>query len=69
MRKNLQILKRSIGAAAAVGVLSIQQAQAALGTDVTAALDAAKTDGVAIGGLVLAIIIAIAAFKYLRRAL
>ena len=67
--RNLKTLKRSLGAAAAVGVLSIQQAHAALGTDVTDALDAAKTDGVAIGGLVLAVIIAIAAFKYLRRAL
>lgn len=67
--RNLQILKRSLGVAAAVGVLSIQQAHAALGTDVTTALETAKTDGVAIGGLVLAVIIAIAAFKYLRRAL
>lgn len=67
--RNLQTLKRSLGAAAAVGVMSIQQAHAALGTDVTEALDSAKTDGVAIGGLVLAVIIAIAAFKYLRRAL
>jgi hypothetical protein len=67
--RNLQTLKRSLGAAAAVGVLSIQQAHAALGTDVTTALETAKTDGVAIGGLVLAVIIAIAAFKYLRRAL
>lgn len=67
--RHLQTLKRSLGAAAAVGVLSIQQAHAALGTDVTTALETAKTDGVAIGGLVLAVIIAIAAFKYLRRAL
>ena len=67
--RNLQTLKRSLGAAAAIGVLSMQQANAALSTDVTDALDAAKTDGVAIGGLVLAVIIAIAAFKYLRRAL
>lgn len=61
--------KRYLGAGAAVGLLSIQQAHAALGTDVTTALETAKTDGVAIGGLVLAVIIAIAAFKYLRRAL
>lgn len=67
--RHLQNLKRSLGAAAAIGVLSIQQAHAALSTDVTTALDTAKTDGVAIGGLVLAVIIAIAAFKYLRRAL
>ncbi len=62
-------IKRFLGAGAAAGVLSIQQAHAALGTDVTTALETAKTDGVAIGGLVLAVIIAIAAFKYLRRAL
>lgn len=67
--KQLQNLKRSLGVVAAIGVLSIQQAYAALGTDVTTALETAKTDGVAIGGLVLAVIIAIAAFKYLRRAL
>lgn len=67
--RQLQIMKRSIGVAAAIGVLSVQQAHAALGTDVTTALETAKTDGVAIGGLVLAVIIAIAAFKYLRRAL
>lgn len=62
-------IKRFLGAGAAVGVLSIQQAHAALGTDVTTALDTAKADGLVLGGLVLAVVIAIAAFKYLRRAL
>lgn len=67
--RQLQIMKRSIGVAAAIGVLSVQQAHAALDEGVTSALNAAKTDGVALGGLVLVVIIAIAAFKYLRRAL
>lgn len=65
----MQNVKRSLAALATVGLMSIGQAHAALGTDVTDALETAKTDGVAIGGLVLAVIIAIAAFKYLRRAL
>lgn len=42
---------------------------AALPTEVTDALDTAKTDGVAMAGIVLGVIIAIAAFKYIRRAL
>lgn len=42
---------------------------AALPTDVTTALDTASADGVELAGIVLAIIIAIAAFKYIRRAL
>lgn len=42
---------------------------AALPTEVTEALETAKTDGVAMGGIVLAVIIAIAAFKFIRRAL
>ncbi len=62
-------IKRFLGAGAAVGVMSIQQAHAALDADITTALETAKTDGMAIGGLVLVVIIAIAAFKYLRRAL
>lgn len=42
---------------------------AALPTEVTEALETAKTDGVAMAGIVLAVIIAIAAFKFIRRAL
>lgn len=38
-------------------------------TEVTTALDGAKADGVTIAGVVLTVIIAIAAFKYIRRAL
>ena len=65
--KNLQLLRRSIGATAAVGVLTIQQANAALPAGVTDAISGAQTDGVALAGLVLACIIAIAAFKWIRR--
>lgn len=42
---------------------------AALPEGVETALSAAQTDGVAVAGLVLGVIIAIAAFKYIRRAL
>lgn len=42
---------------------------AAVPEGVTTALTDAKTDGVTIAGLVLGVIIAIAAFKYIRRAL
>ena len=66
---NLQTLKRSIGSAAVVGVLSIQQAHAALDTEVTSAISAGKTDALALGALVIAVIIGIAALKWLRKAL
>lgn len=67
--QNLKTLKRSIGAAAAVGVLSIQQAHAALGTEVTTAISEGKTDALALGALVIAVVIGIAALKWLRKAL
>lgn len=67
--QKLKVLRRSLGASAAVGVLAVQQAHAALPTGVTEALDAAKTDGVEVAGIVLGVIIAIAAFKFIRRAL
>ncbi|QSL92488.1 phage coat protein [Ectopseudomonas toyotomiensis] len=67
--QNLKVLRRSLGATAAVGVLAMQQAHAALPTGVTDALDAAKLDGVEVAGIVLGVIIAIAAFKFIRRAL
>lgn len=67
--QNLKVLRRSLGATAAVGLLAVQQAHAALPTGVTDALDAAKLDGVEVAGIVLGVIIAIAAFKFIRRAL
>jgi len=50
-------------------LLALGSANAALPKDVTDALSAAKVDGVTVAGIVLTIIIAIAAFKYVRRAL
>lgn len=53
----------------AASIVGAQSALAALPADASTALDTAKTDGVAVAGIVLGIIIAIAAFKYIRRAL
>ncbi len=69
MKRNLQNLKRSLGVVAAAGVLSIQQAYAAVPAEATAALDTAGTDVGTIGWAVFAVIIAAMAFKYMRRAL
>jgi len=69
MKRNLQNLKRSLGVVAAAGVLSIQQAYAAVPTEATAALDTAGTDVGTIGWAVFAVLIAAMAFKYMRRAL
>ena len=67
--QNLKTLRRSLGATAALGLLTVQQANAALPSGVSEALEAAKTDGVEVAGIVLGVIIAIAAFKFIRRAL
>lgn len=67
--QNLKFLRRSFGATAAVGLLAMQQAHAALPTGVTTALTDAQADGVEVAGIVLGVIIAIAAFKFIRRAL
>ena len=67
--QNLKVLRRSLGASAAVGVLAMQQAHAALPAGVETAITDAQVDGTTLAGLVLAVIIAIAAFKYIRRAL
>lgn len=48
---------------------SIGSAMAELPADVTTAIGTAKTDGVQLAGLVLAAIIAIYAFKLVRRSL
>jgi len=50
-------------------LMSSSNTFAALPKDVTDSLAAAKTDGVAVAGIVLGIIIAIVAFKYVRKAL
>jgi uncharacterized YccA/Bax inhibitor family protein len=53
----------------AVMFATAMPAFAAVSVDVTTALGDAKADVATIGGLVLVVIIAAAAFKYLRRAL
>jgi hypothetical protein len=69
MKQHLHNLKRTLGAAAAVGVLSIQQAYAAVPASATTALDEAGTDVGTIGWAVFGVLVAAAAFKYMRRAL
>lgn len=65
--QKMQFVRRA-GLAVAAG-LTANQAFAAVPADVTTALEAAKTDGVTVAGVVLVVIIAIAAFKFIRRAL
>ncbi|WP_394239336.1 major capsid protein [Pseudomonas anguilliseptica] len=67
--QHIQTLRRSLGAAAATGLMLAQQAYAAVPTEAEKALTDAQADGIKIAGIVLGIIIAIAAFKYIRRAL
>lgn len=62
-------LVRRVGLAVAATGLGAQQAMAEVPLEVTAALDAAKEDGVTVAGVVLVVIISIAAFKFIRRAL
>ncbi len=69
MKQHVQTLKRSLGAAAALGVLSIQHAYAAVPTGATSALDEAGADVGTIGWAVFGVLVAAAAFKYMRRAL
>lgn len=61
---------RNTAAAAGSGALMLAgQAYAAVPAEVTTALDDAKADAMTVGGLVLVVIIAIAAFKFIRRAI
>lgn len=61
-------MKQKLAALAALGVGSIGTAMADVPTSVTTALSDAATDSATVAGLALAIVIAIAAFKYMRRA-
>lgn len=67
--QQIKTLRRSLGAVAASGLLVVQQAYAALPAEAETALTDAQADGIKVAGIVLGIIIAIAAFKYIRRAL
>jgi hypothetical protein len=46
----------------------VESANAALDSSVTTAISTAGSDGAVLGGLVLAVLVGIAAFKWLRRA-
>lgn len=62
-------VKNGLVATGAGLMVAAGNSMAALPTEVTTALDGAKTDGVQAAGLVLVVIIAIAAFKFIRKAL
>ena len=62
----MQKIKALFGAAAALSAGSVF---AAVPPEVTTALTEAGTDAAVIGGAVLVVIVGIAAFKYMRRAL
>lgn len=68
MQKMKQLMVRGGVVLGSLGLLA-GQAMAEVPAEATSALNTAKADGVAIGGVVLSVIIAIAAFKYIRRAL
>lgn len=67
MKKYLSARLVAINAAAAGAMISAASAHAALDQSITSALDTAKTDGTTLAGAVLVVVIAIAAFKLLRR--
>lgn len=60
---------RAIGSAFALGALVAQQAHAEVPAAVSAAITEAGADAAIIGGLVLVVIVGIAAFKYMRKAM
>lgn len=61
-------MKKSVVLSGLAGVLSVP-AFAAVPTEVSTALTDASADAVTVAGLVVAIIVAVAAFKYMRRAI
>jgi hypothetical protein len=69
LKNRLVTARNAAAAVAAVALMLAGQAYAAVPADVTTALEEAKTDAMTVGGLVLVVIIAIAAFKFIRRAI
>lgn len=61
-------MKKSVVLAGLSGVLAVP-AFAAVPATVTTALTDAQADAVSVAGLVVAIIVAVAAFRYMRRAI
>lgn len=68
MKKQTTVVLKKMGVAAAVVAASTAPAFAAVDASITTALSEAGTDAAVIGTAVLALIIGIAAFKYMRRA-
>ena len=64
----IQTKTRRIAQAAGLGALALaSQAHAEVPTEVTAALTAMKADALIVAGLVLVAIIAVVAFKFMRK--
>ena len=61
--------KTKLAAAGAAALGFVSSAQAAVPAAVTTAITDAGTDAATVGGLVLVVIVGIASFKYLRKAL
>lgn len=62
-------IAKKIAIGSAIAFAGIVPAMAAVDAAVTTALSDAKADGATVGGAALVVIVAIAAFKYIRRAL
>lgn len=60
-------MKKKLAVLAALSAASIGSAMATVPTEVTTALTDAKADALTVAGLALVVVIAIAAFKYMRR--
>lgn len=69
MNKMARLVRSPRAALAALAMLASASSNAALDAGVTSSLSTAQADGLTLGGLVLAAIIAIWAFKLIRRAL
>ena len=64
----MKLLKSKKAQLAALSLSSIGSAMAAVPADVTTAMTDAKADVLTIGGAVLLVIVAIAGFRYMKRA-
>lgn len=67
MKHTFKKIRNKVVAVAAGSVAAIESASAALPADVTTALTDGKADGVTLAGGALVIVIAVAAFKLMRR--
>ena len=61
--------KAKVAAASAIAAASISSAQAAVPENVTTALTDLQTDALTVAGVVLAAIVAVYAFKFIRKGL